>query len=298
MKLNRNKAGENIFDGINIIVMGLLALAAIYPFWYVLVVSFNQGNDTIRGGIYVWPRIFTLENYQAVFTSGAILSSFRVTVARTFLGTLISVFFTAMVAYGLAKKELVFRKLYIVMGTITMFFGGGLIPTYILIAKWLRLQDNFLVYIIPTMFTFWNVVIFQGFFREIPESLEESAKIDGANEFYIFYKIIVPVAKPALATMALFNGVAQWNAWFDSYLYTNSEKLQTLQLYLYKTITQFSDGGADAFRASLGSRADASITALSVQCATIIVAIAPIIFIYPFLQKYFTKGLIMGAVKG
>ncbi|MDF2987094.1 MAG: transporter permease [Eubacterium sp.] len=298
MSINRKKPLDYLFDSINIVFMALIALASIYPFWYVLIVSFNQGNDTVKGGIYTLPRVLTLENYQAVFMSHDILNGFLITAARTIIGTIVSVTFTAMVAYGLAKRDLVFRKFYIALGTITMFFGGGLIPTYILIAKWLHLHNNFLVYIIPAMFTFWNVVIFQGFFREIPESLEESAKIDGANEVYIFFKIIVPVAKPALATMALFNGVNHWNSWFDSYLYTSTDKLQTLQLYLYKTITQFSEAGLDMFRASLGARAEASITALSVQCATIIVAITPIILIYPFLQKYFTKGLVMGAVKG
>ena len=294
--LRKQTVGDFIFNITNIFVMALIAFSTIYPFWYVLVISFNSGIDTLKGGVYFFPRVWTLENYYVVFKQKEILQGFQISILRTIIGTIVSVFFTAMVAYAISKKELYMRKLYVTLGTITMYFGGGLIPTFILISKWLGMGNKFIVYIIPPMFSFWGVVIFQGFFREIPSSLEESAKIDGANELYIFYKIVIPIAKPALATMALFSGVGHWNSWFDNYLYVTSPKLQTLSLYLYKTVNQFSVRGKSEFESFLGS--SVSVTQLSVQCATIFVAIFPIIMIYPFLQKYFVKGIMIGSVKG
>lgn len=287
---------ESSFHWLNTMLMVFICLITIYPFYYVLVISLNQGQDAIRGGLWLYPRVPTLENFVVVLMDRSLKQAYIVTISRTVIGTFTSVFFTAMFAYGISRRNLLGRNLYLTLGIFTMFFSGGLIPNFILM-RWLGLLDNFWVYILPALFNFWNVIIFQGFFREIPVSMEESAKIDGANEMYIFYKIIVPVATPALACIAVFNGVWHWNAWFDAYIYTNRPVLQTVQVLLLKVINRqlAMTHAASQAAAFLGQT---SVSEFSLRCATIVVAVAPIIFIYPFLQKYFTKGLVLGAVKG
>ncbi len=267
----------------------------LYPMWFALINAFNDGTDALRGGIYWWPRVFTINNFKAVFGTNNIINSFIVSVARTLLGTFTHVFLTAMVAYALSKRELMGRKAYLIIGTITLFFGGGLIPTFLLI-KTLGLYDNFLVYIIPTMFSFYELLIFQAFFREIPVSLEESARIDGANDFVIFMKVIIPLSKPVLATIALFVGVSHWNDYFMGVIYILNAKLLPIQTYLYKIIAL---SGFDEIRITapdfVGSK---QVTSQSMKYSTMILTTLPIIAVYPFLQKYFVKGMLIGSVKG
>lgn len=183
--LKRKTKGEALFDIINNLIMLCICFITLYPIWYVLVNAFNNGNDAMRGGIYWWPRMFSFENFEAVFASPGIMQAMWVTVAKTLLGTVLHVFFTAMVAYAFSRKNLIGGKFYMLMGTVTLFFGGGLIPTFLLM-KDLHLLENFLVYIIPVMFSFFDLIIFMTFFREIPDGLEEAARIDGANDWSIF----------------------------------------------------------------------------------------------------------------
>lgn len=298
MNTKKTPISEVIFSSSNNLLMLLICFITIYPFYYVLIVSLNVGTDTTKGGLWLFPRVLTLDNFSTIFTDGSIFYAYIVTISRTVIGTVTSVIFTAAFAYGITRRDLVGRNFYIVMGTITMFFSGGLIPYYLLIHQ-LHLLDNFLVYILPSLFTFWNVIIFQGFFREIPNALGESAKIDGANDIYIFFKIIMPVATPAIACIALFNGVWHWNSWMDSYLFINNQNLQTLQCLLVKFITQNSFDALNMnFTQVLGGADSQTYSMQSIRAATIMVAIIPVIFIYPFLQKYFTKGLILGSIKG
>ncbi len=292
--LNRNTA----FDWINYAVMVLLAFIMIYPLWYCVAGSLNEGMDYLRGGVFLWPRKWTLANYKAVFLDSAILNAFWVTIWKCLVGTVTSVLCTAMVAYAITRPKLRLKKLYIPFIMLTMFFSGGLIPYFILIVD-LGLYDSFWVYIIPTMFSAYNMIIIQSFMRELPSELIESAKLDGASEYRIFFQMILPLSKPVLATIALFTVVTHWNSYFDSMMYTSSQELQTIQLFLKKVITDpsVSRGLGSAATIAIPDQA-ATLTPQVVKLATMVVTALPVVCIYPFLQRYFVKGVTVGAVKG
>ncbi|WP_242985400.1 carbohydrate ABC transporter permease [Vallitalea okinawensis] len=293
---SRQSTGSKIFDIVNIIFMLLICFIMLYPVWYVLILSFNEGSDAMMGGIYWWVREFTLDNYKIVLSNNDIFKAFIVTVARTVIGTTTHVLFTAMIAYSLSKRDLVGRKIWLTMGIITMFFSGGLIPTFILF-KNMNLLDSFWVYIIPTMFSFYDLIIFQSFFRGIPDSLEEAATIDGAGYFYIFRRIILPLSKPVLATIALFCGVWHWNDYFMGVIYiTKNVDLQPIQTYLYRIVAESASNQAMANMPDGVQKA--TTTSGSIKLATMVVTTLPIVLVYPFLQKYFVKGMLLGSVKG
>ncbi|APH06028.1 carbohydrate ABC transporter permease [Bacillus weihaiensis] len=294
-KKNRRTTSEYIFDNVNMFIMLIICFITLYPIWYVLVNSLNDGIDAMKGGIYWWPREFTLENYKAVFANPGIVTSFGVTIAKTILGTVTHVFFTAMVAYALSRKELYGRKIYMFIGVITMFFSGGLIPYFLLIRD-LGLFDNFLVYVIPTMFNFFHLIIFVSFFRELPASLEEAAKIDGANDIMIFLKVVIPLSMPVIATIALFQGVYQWNDYFAGVIFVNNPELQPIQTYLYKVVAESSSN--QMMLNAPGGITTKTVTSQSIKLATMVVTTLPIVLVYPFLQKYFVKGMLIGSVKG
>ena len=290
-KLNRPTAGDFIIT----IIMALICFVALYPVWYTIIISFNDSSDAMRGGIYWFPRKFSLESYRTVFQDKTIVRAFMITVLRTLIGTVTSVFFTAMVGYAFSKKHIMGNKIYTIIGTITMFFGGGLIP-YFITLKNLGLYDNFLVYIIPSLFNFYNMIIFMSFFRELPAGLEESAKLDGANDMLIFIKIILPLSMPVIATIALFNGVGHWNDYFAGVMYINKSELQPIQTYLYRVVAS-----ASASKAVVAMPAGVSaqqVSSQSVRLATMVVTTFPIMCVYPFLQKYFVKGMLIGSIKG
>ena len=290
-KLNADSAGNVIIN----VFMALVIFLALYPIWYTVVVSFNNSEDTLRGGIYWLPRKFTFESYKMVFQDRSILNAFVVTILKTVIGTVVSVFFTAMVGYAFSKKHIMGNRVYTIIGTVTMFFGGGLIPTFILY-KNIGLYDNFLVYILPAMFNFYNMIIFMSFFRELPAGLEESAKLDGANDFTIFIKLIFPLSMPVVATIALFNGVAQWNDYLTGVMYINDAAKQPIQTFLYRIIAS-----ASASKAVVSMPAGISVqqvSSQSVRLATMVVTTLPIVCVYPFLQKYFVKGMLIGSIKG
>ncbi len=290
-KLNKYTVGDYLVG----VIMLLICFLALYPVWYTVIISFNDSNDALRGGIYWLPRKFSLESYRTVFQDKTIIRAFGVTVLRTILGTVTSVFFTAMVGYAFSKKHIMGNKVYTIIGTITMFFGGGLIP-YFITLKNLGLYDNFLVYIIPSLFSFYNMIIFMSFFRELPAGLEESAKLDGANDMVIFIKIIIPLSMPVIATIALFNGVYHWNDYFAGVMYINKSELQPIQTYLYRVVAS-----ASASKAVVSMPAGVSaqqVSSQSVRLATMVVTTFPIMCVYPFLQKYFVKGMLIGSIKG
>lgn len=290
----RRTKGEALFDIFNNFGMLIVCFLTIYPIWYVLVNAFNDGQDAMRGGIYWWPRMFSLENFSAVFQSSGIMTAMSITVAKTLIGVFIHVLFTAMVAYAFSRKGLIGGKLYILLGTVTMFFSGGIIPFYLLI-KDLNMLDSFLVYIIPFMFSFFDLIIFMTFFREIPDGLEEAAKIDGANDWSIFLRVVLPVSMPVIATIALFHGVFQWNDYFTGVLYINNTDLQPIQTYLYKVVAQSS---SNQMMAQVPGGVAKTVTSQSIKMATMVVTTAPIVFVYPFLQRYFVKGMMIGSIKG
>ena len=218
--LNRNTA----FDWINYFIMMILAFVMIYPLWYCIAGSLNEGMDYLRGGVFLWPRKWTLANYKAVFLDRAILNAFGITILKCLIGTVTSVLCTAMAAYAITRPNLKLKRIYIPFIMLTMFFSGGLIPYFVLIVD-LNLYDSFLVYIIPTMFSAYNMIIIQSFMRELSGELIESAKLDGAGEYRIFFQMILPLSKPVLATIALFTVVTHWNSYFDSMMYTSSQEL-------------------------------------------------------------------------
>lgn len=282
------------FDVVNTLIMAIICLLCIYPIWYVIVNSLNDANDALMGGIYWWPRKFSLRNYVKVFEDIRVLQAFKITIIKTIIGTACNVFFTAMVAYPLSKSRLVGRKFYMMVGTITMFFSGGLIPAFLLY-KNMNLINNFWVYIFPAAFNFFNLIIFCNFFNEIPNALEESAKIDGATDWTIFIRIILPLSKPVLATIALFAGVGQWNDYFSGLMYmTNRTDLEPIQTYLYRLVAQVQSNQM-AMTASNISASDTTST--SIKLAAMVITTLPICCVYPFLQKYFVSGMMIGAVK-
>ena len=290
-KLNRVTTGDIIIGAI----MVLLCFISLYPVWYTIIISFNDANDALRGGIYLLPRKFSLQSYKTVFQDNTIIRAFMITVLRTVIGTVTSVFFTAMVGYAFSKKHIMGNKIYTIIGTITMFFGGGLIP-YFITLKNLGLYDNFLVYIIPSLFNFYNMIIFMSFFRGLPAGLEESAKLDGANDMLIFIKIILPLSMPVIATIALFNGVGHWFDYFAGVMYINKAELQPIQTYLYRVVASASASKAvAAMPAGISAQ---QVSSQSVRLATMVVTTFPIMCVYPFLQKYFVKGMLIGSIKG
>lgn len=293
------KSRFKVFDFINYFILVLLGFVTLYPLWNALAISLNDGRDTMRGGITFFPRVFTLENYIIVFKDPSLLNSFIITVERTLLGTVTSVLATAILAYGLSDKRLLGKKFYIGICVVSMYFSGGLIPYYILIYK-LGLVNNFLVYIIPSLISVFNVIVMMTYFKQLPDAIKESAKIDGAREFTIFFRIILPVSAPIIATISLFNGVDQWNSWFDAYIFITKENLLPLQNIIVRIINTNSLDSARA-KASAGLQVLSRfnrVTAKSLNMSTMMISIIPIVLVYPFLQKYFIKGIMIGSVKG
>ena len=295
------KIGDTIFNTFNVIFMALLVCITLYPFINTIAVSLNNGLDTIRGGIYLIPRKFSLQNYRAVFITGTIFSAFFMSVARTVLSTVLNLFLTTMLSYTISRNEYVFKKPITIIFVLTMYFNAGLIPNYFLI-KGLGLTNNFLVYVIPSMVAAFNMIVIRTYIKTIPESLIESARIDGASEFRIFIQMILPLCKPCLATIGLFVAVGSWNSWFDTYLYCSSrQELSTLQYELMKLLSSATNANSNpAMAAGVGVSAQASenlVTPISIRAAITIVAASPILFVYPFLQKYFIVGLNLGSVK-
>ncbi|MEC0368819.1 carbohydrate ABC transporter permease [Paenibacillus chibensis] len=290
-----------LFHTFNSVFMIVLVIVTLYPFLNTIVVSFNAGNDTIRGGIYLWPRQWTLQNYKAVFASGTIYNAFWISVARTVLSTVLNIFLTTMLSYTLSRKEYIFRKPITVIFVLTMYFSAGLIPGYFLI-KDLHLLNSFWVYIFPSMISAFNMIVIRTYIGTIPESLVESAKIDGAGDFKIFMRIIFPLCTPVLATIALFVAVGAWNSWFDAFLYTSSKQdLSTLQYELMKLLSSSMNSNNNPnVAAGVGMTQDSAIslvTPLSIRAAVTVVAAVPILVVYPFMQKYFVVGLNVGSVK-
>lgn len=298
--LKNNSLADRIFSVCNYVFISLFTVFTVYPFYFCVMLSFNDGKDAARGGIYFWPRAFSLENYSKVFSDPTVLLAAKNTVLRTFLGTVLAVFITAIFAYVISRPNLRLKKLYITLGMITMYFSGGLIPYYLMLRS-LGLFNNFLVYIIPNLFGIFNAIIMMSFFRTIPASLEESAKIDGANEFVIFIRIMIPVSTPVLATIALFVGVGQWNSWFDTAMFARDEKLETLSHLLVKMVNtvRYYEQVGDTVKVSANAMSQQrGMTSNALQLATMVVTAFPIIVAYPFLQKYFVKGIMVGSLKG
>ena len=290
MRIKKLTSGR-VFDLVNTLLILILTIIILVPLLNVVASSFAGSKALAEGKFIFFPDEWSLDNYKAVFKDASIWKAFGISAAKTIIGVVTHVFFCAMVAYALSKRNLRGRKLYTVMGIITMFFSGGMIPTYLLMKK-LHLLNSFWVYILPQLFSYYDVVILMNFFRQVPSSLEEAAKIDGAGVWRTFLTIAMPLSKPALATIALFNGVFQWNDFMTAKLYMTDKSLYPVQMKLYEIIVQQQAQSMN----SIGNIA-LSTTSKGIQLATIVVTTVPIIIIYPLLQKHFVSGMMLGAVK-
>ncbi len=280
------------FDVINVAIMILLMFVIVYPFYYAVLNSFNA--DLVRKPSFLWNANWTLRPYQTVFSDSSIITGFANSILRTVLGTFIAVVTCSLAAFALSKPYLKFRAVYLAIFIIPTFFDGGQIPAYLNL-KNLHLLNTFWVYLVPKMFSFFWMTILMTNFRNIPNELEEAAYIDGASTARIFFTIVLPISLPALATIALYAAVSQWNSWYDTAYFTNSDSLTTLSWILMRTIKNqaFADMANDMV--AFDNRA---YNPEGVKMATMVVAAVPIIMIYPFLQRYFVKGLMVGSIKG
>lgn len=290
----KKQFGEILFDFTKWILLILFVVMTLYPIINTLAVSLNEGGDALKGGIYLLPRKFTLENYLLVFKSNSLIQATYITVARTVIATVLQLFLTAMLAYVLCRKEFIFRKFVTILYVLTMYVNAGLIPNFLLM-KYLGLTNNFWVYIVPGMISAFNMIVIRTFMNGLPDSLAESAKVDGAGEFKIFIHIILPLCKPVLATVALFIAVYQWNSWFDTMLYNAFDNsLTTLQYELMKLLSAVTNQGASA---EAMKNSGSMVTPATIRAAATMITAFPIVCLYPFLQRYFVAGLTIGGVK-
>jgi putative aldouronate transport system permease protein len=299
---HRRTREDWIFDICNYSFMCFLLVVMLYPMLNTLAISLNDAGDSLRGGIHIWPREFSTASYEYVFSQSQIYQATVISVLRTVVTTVIAVFCTALVAYVISShQKFVFTKIVTLTFVLTMYFNGGLIPTYLLMRE-LGLIGSFWVYVFPHVIHVFSLLVVRSFIDNLPKALFESARIDGAGDFTIFTRIVLPLSMPVLATVTLFVAVHQWNEWFDVYLYNpNFAHLSTLQYELMKLLqntgaAQSSQSATSAFAQSASGAT--SITPVSVRATMTIIASVPIILVYPFLQKYFIKGLTLGGVKG
>ncbi|QTH40007.1 carbohydrate ABC transporter permease [Cohnella sp. LGH] len=283
-----------VFDLFNGLLMILVCFATLYPMWFVFINSFNAPKQALLGTVNWFPKEFSLASYSVVFNDKVLMNGFVITILRTVFGTVVHVLFTAIVAYGLSKSYLIGRKVYMKIALITMLFSGGLIPTFILMTK-LGLYDNFMVFIIPAMYSFFNMVIFISFFRTIPDSLEESAKVDGASDYGVLFRIVLPNSMAVLATIALFSAVYHWNDYYQGVIYIRSQDILPMQTILFKIIAENS---MSLMQQQAMAQFGAKLPGNSIKFASMMVATLPILVFYPFIQRYLVKGVMIGAIKG
>ena len=293
--LKKRSIGDRIANIIIYTFLTIFVFSTLYPFWHVVMYSLSDSHAAMSGGLFFYPRDFSLLAYKMLLKTQMIFIAYRNTIGKTLIGTAISLVITAMTAYPLSLPRFKGRKIISMMIFITMLFHGGIIPSFLLI-KSLGLLDKFWVYVIPGAMSAYNMFILRNFFQMIPPSLEESAHMDGANSFQILYKIIIPLSLPALAAIAMFYGVANWNSYMDGVLYVNDSKLQLLQVYLYQLIA--SAGAKGALSGASGMGEASKLTEETMKMTTIAVSVIPVLFVYPFLQKYYVKGVMIGSVKG
>lgn len=287
---------ERIAIVINYMLLVVLCLVILMPLVNILALSLNDGKDASLGGIAFWPRVFSVSNYIEVFKNPAVLQGMEVTLFRTILGTFLSVLLTSMAAFALKNKNLPGVGIASVFIVFTMLFNGGIIP-YFMVLKMFHLNNTIWVYIIPTLYSAWNLILVRTFFQSIDQSMEESAKIDGAHDFQVLFRIYIPLSMPVLSVICLFNGVMHWNDWFSGAFYVTDEKLRPLQTILQQMLT-----AAEAMRKNLSMNAmmsaGNSVTTESMKMAMVMISVVPIATIYPFIQKYFVQGIMVGSVKG
>lgn len=297
MVIGRDTFAQKAFKIINYFVLALLGFTTVYPFYYFLILSLNNGIDAQKGGIYFWPRVFTINNYLKAFDNPYILNSFMISIFRTVIGIIVSLILSSLLAYGLTKKNLPFRRSIIFYIFFTTIFSGGIIPFYILLRQ-LHLTQSIWIYVIPYLYVFYYMIIIRTFFETIPDELSEAAIIDGCSEIQIYWKIFLPLSMPVMAAMALFFGVYHWNDWFTGTFYVADKKMVPASTLLYQLMTEanFEDSGGVG-QEMMGLRV-ANTTPQALRMTFLIITTVPIVCVYPFLQKYFAKGVMVGSIKG
>ena len=284
--------GDRVFDVGNALLLAVLAFITLYPFYYVAIVSLSDGYAVIRGEVHWWPVGVNLESYRAVLEAPYVLTSFRNTVWYTAVGTVVNVSLTACCAYPLAMRFFYGRRVLTGFVVATLFFEGGLIPTYLLVRS-LGMLDTIWALVLPTAIGAWYMIIMRTFFQTIPEELNDSAYLDGANDIQIFVRIVLPISTPILATMTLFYAVQHWNSFFPALIYLNDRERFPIQLILRAMVIE-----GDLSNMQVEFQDDERIVDTTVKYAIIMVATVPILLLYPFLQRYFVKGMMIGSLKG
>jgi len=296
MLKKKRKAGDIVFNICNYTIMFLLLFICVYPFYYIFIYSISDPELSSRG-LTFYPKGLTLENFVEVMELEGIIPALGVSIARTVIGTALNVMTSMFLGY-LFTKPMYLRKFFYRLVVVTMYVSGGVIPTY-LIFRLYGLTNTFWVYVIPTAVTAYNIILCKTFIENLPESLEESARLDGAGYITVFMKIVMPLSKAIMASITVFSAVSQWNSWTDNYIYNTDEKLNTLQLILYNFLKE-----ATTLAKILEETADSStligfkLTPMSIRMTITMLVMIPILCVYPFMQKYFVKGVMIGAVKG
>jgi len=297
----KQSASEKAGQLLIILLLLLLCFSVLYPFLYMLAVSLNVGSDAAKGGVYLWPRKFTLHNFEVVLGNSVIRHSYWITIARTVAGTASGLLVTLLAAFGLSYRSLPLRGALLGYVLITMLFNGGLIPFYIQLHE-LSLLNSFWVYIIPSAFSAWNMFVMMKFIQGIPEALIESAEIDGAHPFRVLWSIILPLSQPMLAALGLFTAVMHWNDWFAGAFFVSDQNLIPVQTFLQQLLSAQDIsavlGSNNNIEAMARSSMTANVTLMSIKMAAVMVSAIPILCVYPFLQRYFVKGVLIGSVKG
>jgi len=295
----KQSLGDRIIQGFIILVILALCLVIILPCINVLALSLNDGADAAKGGVYFFPRVFTLENFKQVFSDGSIMKAYKYTILRVVIGTLLTLIVTSLAAFALKEKDLPGVKVITILITFTMLFGGGMIPTYVQY-KNLHLINNFWVYVVPSLVSVTYLLMMRAYFEGIPASLEESAKLDGCGYFGIYGRIILPLSKPVIAVIGLYTAVNHWNDWFSGAFYMTSNEKWPVQTVLQQMLAR----AMSASQKDITSVAQAlvqgasTVTSDSLKMAAVVITTVPILLIYPFVQKYFASGIMIGAVKG
>lgn len=292
MKIKRS-LGEHIFDTCNYIFLALLCFTFIYPFWYLFAVSIADAEKQAMSAIYFLPSYFSLDSYKNVLSSVYVWYGFFWSILRTVLGTVIALVVGYHFAYALSKRYLPNRNFWTTLLVITMFFSGGMVPDYLLVRN-LGLRNTIWSLVLPGAISAYNITIMRNFLMSLPESLEESARIDGANDLIILYKIIFPLSLPIIATVGLWTAVGHWNAWFDSMIYITDPEKQVLQVTLRRIVLE----GTNQLVSMYGEEVNAKQTSETIKAAVTMVTALPILMVYPFIQKYFVKGVMVGSLKG
>lgn len=295
----KQSLGDRIIQGFIILVILALCLVIILPCINVLALSLNDGADAAKGGVYFFPRAFTFENFKQVFSDGSIMKAYKYTILRVVIGTLLTLIVTSLAAFALKEKDLPGVKVITILITFTMLFGGGMIPTYVQY-KNLHLINNFWVYVVPSLVSVTYLLMMRAYFEGIPASLEESAKLDGCGYFGIYGRIILPLSKPVIAVIGLYTAVNHWNDWFSGAFYMTSNDKWPVQTVLQQMLAR----AMSASQKDITSVAQAlvqgasTVTSDSLKMAAVVITTVPILLIYPFVQKYFASGIMIGAVKG